>query len=277
MGISTGMLDAAMNAQAIMVEKEYKRSLMTSFHAFFSIGMMLGAGTAALFTNFHIDLLAHFWIILFVALILITWMSRYLILDLPDPNKPDEGPLFRLPTKSLVGVGIIAFCCMIGEGALSDWSVNYMENIAKSSKTLAPIGLSAFATAMTLGRIFGDRVRMALGDRKMIVLGGFLSIIGLSAALVFPVPAITIAGFFVVGFGLSTIVPITYSIAGNSTDIPSGVGIAMVTTVGYAGFLVGPPVIGFLSEWQTLRFALVIVSVLFVLMTWLGLRNIAPK
>jgi fucose permease len=271
------MLDVAMNAQAIMVEKEYKRSIMTSFHAFFSIGMMVGAGAASLFTNLQIDLLQHFSIILFFALAMIVWMSRYLILDIPDPKTPETGPLFRLPGKTLAWVGVIAFCCMIGEGALSDWSVNYMENVAMSSKTIAPIGLSAFATAMTLGRIFGDRVRMALGDQKMIITGGLLSVAGMLVALAIPVPVSVIGGFFVVGFGLSTIVPITYSIAGSSPGIPSGVGIAMVTTVGYAGFMVGPPLIGFLSEWQNLRFALVFITVLLALMTWLGARHVAPK
>ena len=161
---------------------------------------------------------------------------------------------------------------MLGEGAMSDWSVNYMENIAAASKTLAPIGLSAFATAMTLGRIFGDKMRTLLGDQKMIILGGFIALLGLSLALVFPVPYITITGFFLVGLGLSTIVPIAYSIAGNEKDLPSGVGLAMVTTVGYSGFLIGPPIIGFIADWQTLRIALLLVALLFITMTVLGFR-----
>ena len=161
---------------------------------------------------------------------------------------------------------------MVGEGAMSDWSVNYMENIAMASKTLAPIGLSAFATAMTLGRIFGDKMRMVLGDKKMIILGGLIAVTGLALALILPSPYITIAGFFLVGLGLSSIVPIAYSIAGNTKDLPSGVGLAMVTTVGYSGFLIGPPVIGFIADWQTLRVALLMVTLLFIIMTALGIR-----
>ena len=155
---------------------------------------------------------------------------------------------------------------------MSDWSVNYMENVALASKTLAPIGLSAFATAMTLGRIFGDRARNLLGDQKMIILGGILSLIGLSLALVFPEPYTSITGFFLVGLGLSSIVPIAYSIAGNTKELPSGVGLAMVTTVGYTGFLFGPPIIGFIADWQTLRIALLLVVLLFTTMTFLGFR-----
>jgi fucose permease len=272
MGTATGMLDVAMNAQAILVEQEYKKSIMTSFHAFFSIGMMLGAGAAALFTRFGIDLSHHLPAVVGFALLGWIWMRKHLVYDKPDPTLQTEGPLFRLPNKSLMSIGVIAFCCMLGEGAISDWSVNYMENITLASKTLAPIGLSAFATAMTLGRIFGDKFRMALGDRKMIMAGGLLSVLGLSLALMITMPYASILGFFLVGLGLSSIVPIAYSIAGNTPELSSGVGIAMVTTVGYSGFLLGPPLIGFVADWQNLRVALFMVFVLFVLMTFLGIR-----
>jgi len=161
---------------------------------------------------------------------------------------------------------------MIGEGSMSDWSVNYMENITNASITLAPIGLSAFATAMTLGRIFGDYMRRRFGDRAMIVGGGLMALTGLCAALLFPSPYIAIVGFFLVGLGLSSIVPIAYSIGGNERNLPPGVGLAMVTTVGYSGFLLGPPVIGFIADWQNLRVSLGVIALLLALMTLLGYR-----
>lgn len=272
MGLVTGMFDVAMNAQAVMVEQAYRKPIMTSFHALFSIGMMLGAWSAALFTDLQIDLARHLALVVGVSLVAVAWSSGNLVHDKPDPAERHDGPLFRLPTPALINIGIIAFCCMMGEGAMAEWSVNYMENIALASKTLAPIGLSAFATAMTLGRLFGDRSRIALGDRKMIVMGGLLAVAGLTLAVAFPLPYVSIAGFFLVGLGLSSIVPIAYSIAGSTRELPSGVGLAMVTTVGYAGFLVGPPLIGFIANAQTLRVALAIVSALFVLMTVLGIR-----
>ena len=260
MGIVTGML-----------EREYKRPIMTSFHALFSIGMMLGAGSASLFTDFGIDLTNHFFIVSGAALLGAAWMSRHLIFDRPDPVHHD-GPLFRLPNKSMIALGIITFCCMIAEGSMSDWSVNYMENIANASITLAPIGLSAFATAMTLGRVFGDALRNRFGDRVMIIGGGLMALTGLCAALIFPSPYVTITGFFLVGLGLSSIVPIAYSIGGNEKNLPPGVGLAMVTTVGYSGFLIGPPVIGFIADWQDLRVSLGVIALLLALMTILGYR-----
>jgi MFS family permease len=272
MGLVTGMFDVAMNAQAVMVEREYQRPIMTSFHAWFSLGMMLGGGSAALFSRVRINLESHFLIVAGISLAAVAWASRNLIQDRPDPGAQAEGPLFRLPSGSLVSIGIIAFCCMMGEGAMSEWSVNFMESIALAPEWLAPIAISAFATAMTLGRFFGDSARAEFGDRRMIIFGGSLAFAGLSLTLLVPQPFVSLAGFFLVGLGLSTIVPITYSIAGNTRELPSSVALAMVTTVGYSGFLIGPPVIGFIADAQTLRVALTVVAVLFIVMTVLGIR-----
>ncbi|HEX8040883.1 MAG TPA: MFS transporter [Chryseosolibacter sp.] len=272
-GVSTGMLDVAMNAQAVMVEQHYKRPIMTSFHAFFSIGMALGAWCGALFADISLELSDHLFIISGVSMALVFWVSRNLIQDKPHGDQSGDGPLFRMPNKALVSVGVIAFCCMMGEGAISDWSVNYMENIARSPKALAPVALSAFATAMTLGRLFGDRFRAWWGDTTLIGIGGIISTLGVAFALLLPLPYVSIGGFFLVGIGLSAIVPITYSIAGNARDLPAGVGLAMVTTVGYSGFLFGPPVIGFVADLFNLRIALLVIVVLFLVMTFLGFRR----
>lgn len=276
LGISTGMLDVAMNAQAVMVEQIYKKPIMTSFHALFSIGMMAGAWAGSFFIDLGYALGNHLMIVCLASLLAVWWANRNLIVDKPDPLSKHDGPLFRLPNNALINIGIITFCGMLAEGAMSDWSVNFMQNIAKASKTLAPIGLSAFATAMTLGRIFGDRVRGILGDKKMIIYGGLVAASGLFIAISLPLPFVSIGGFFLVGLGLSSIVPIAYSIAGNTRSLPSGVGLAMVTTVGYSGFLFGPPLIGFIADGFTLRVALGVVGFLLIILTILGLRYKNP-
>lgn len=161
---------------------------------------------------------------------------------------------------------------MLGEGAMADWSTNYMENIAHADKALAPIGLSAFALAMTIGRFFGDSARLKLGDRKLMIVCGVISTVGLSFTLTFIHPYAVIFGLFITGIGLSSLVPIAYSIAGNTKDLSPGVGLAMVTTVGYSGFLFGPPLIGFIADLQSLRVSLGLVAILFVIMTVLSAR-----
>ncbi len=270
LGVSSGMLDVAMNAQAVMIEQRWGKPIMTSFHAFFSIGMALGALTASLFSKLDVNLTTHLAIITVLDLVIITVARFYFLHD--KPTEKSEGPAFRLPSAAMVGVGIIALCSMLGEGAMADWSTNYMENFAKASVSLAPVGLAGFAFAMTLGRLIGDSMRLKYGDRKLIVVCGLIASAGLGLAIAIPEPVTVIAGFFIVGIGLATIVPIAYSIAGNAKGLPSGVGIAMVTTVGYSGFFFGPPVMGFLSDLVTLRFAFLLVLFLFLVMTVLGYR-----
>ncbi len=269
LGVSSGMLDVAMNSQAVMVEKQMQKPIMTSFHALFSIGMALGAVGGAFFTKLGTGMFIHFALVSAISLVAVFIARYYLVHDKPQVKATEE-PAFRLPNAAMVSIGVIAFCCMLGEGAMADWSTNYMENIAKADHSLAPLGLSAFALAMTIGRIFGDGARVKFGDRSLMVACGLVATLGLSIAIIFTQPLIVIAGLFVVGIGLSAIVPIAYSIAGHTKDLPPGVGLAMVTTVGYSGFLFGPPVIGFIAQWQSLRIALGLVAVLFVVMTFLS-------
>lgn len=271
MGLTAGMLDVSMNSQAVMVEQQLNKPIMTSFHALFSVGMVAGAGCGALFIKLDTTLFTHLAIITGLGLLGAAWARYHLIHDKPK-DKVVEGPAFRLPNAAMVSIGVIAFCCMLGEGAMADWSTNYMENIAHADKALAPIGLSAFALAMTIGRFFGDSARIKLGDRKLMVICGMISTLGLLFTLTFIHPYAVIFGLFITGIGLSSLVPIAYSIAGNTKNLSPGVGLAMVTTVGYSGFLFGPPLIGLIADLQSLRVSLGLVAILFVIMTILSAR-----
>lgn len=277
MGATTGILDVTMNAQAVLVEGAYKRPIMASFHAIFSAGMMVGAGSGALFTALNTSLFLHLAMVSAICLVLTFWAVRNLIADPEKEPSVGDGPAFRWPTRALVGIGFIAFCCMLGEGAMADWSTNYMRKVAMADKSLAPMGLAAFSLAMMLCRFLGDRLRMALGDARLLTVTSITAFLGILLVIAVPYPIPVIIGLFTVGMGLSTIVPIVYSQAGAMPGLPSGVGISMVTTIGYSGFLFGPPVIGFLADWQSLRFALGLVLVLFVVMTLLSLRQGKPK
>lgn len=270
MGVTAGMLDVSMNAQAVMVERGIGKPIMTSFHALFSIGMALGAFCGSGFEKAGIDLGHHLLIITTFCVASAFWVRYYLIHD--KPEQKSEGSAFQLPNAAMMSIGVIAFCCMLGEGAMADWSANYLEKISMASKSLAPIGLSAFAIAMTIGRVFGDQARARFGDRKLMVVCGMISTAGILLLLIWTQAYVVITGFFLVGLGLSVIVPIAYSIAGNSTEVSPGVGLAMVTTVGYTGFLFGPPFIGFLADWADLRVALTLIAGLFLIMTILSFR-----
>jgi MFS family permease len=272
MGMTTGTLDVAMNAQAVIVEKLYKRPIMSFFHALFSAGMMIGAATGALFSYLELPLITHFSIVVGAALLLMISQLRNFISD-PPSEAVEDTTFFRLPKASLIGIGLIAFCGMLGEGAMSDWSSNYMTRIVGAAKSTAPIALFAFSLAMTICRFLGDRVRSALGDSRLMFIAGLIASAGILLITLSPNTVLSIVGFFLVGVGLSTVVPIAYSQAGSEPGLAPGVGIGMVTTIGYSGFLFGPPIIGFIADAYDLRIAFFFILGLFLIMTLLVVRQ----
>ncbi|MEL6925227.1 MAG: MFS transporter [Bacteroidota bacterium] len=159
MGSASGMLDVSMNAQAVLVERQMNKPIMSSFHGVFSAGMMVGAGVAAVAIGQQLNLLQHLLIIAIIGLPLVTWSSRNLVADAQQQNTVEEDSHFRWPARSLWGIGLVAFCCMLGEGSMADWSTIYMENFALADEAIAPLGLAAFSTAMMIGRFMGDRAR----------------------------------------------------------------------------------------------------------------------
>jgi MFS family permease len=188
--------------------------------------------------------------------------------DKPLPGQEGK-TFFHIPDKGLLAIGFIAFCCMLGEGAMSDWTANYLKQIVEVNNALAAVGLFAFSTAMMVGRLGGDSARAKFGDQKLIFYESIIAIFGLTIALSFPYSIPVMIGFFLVGIGLATIVPIAYSQAGTMPGLNPGVGIGMVTTIGYSGFLIGPPIIGFLADLFNLRIALFFILGLFFIMFFL--------
>lgn len=267
LGLCVGATDVAMNGQAVFVERAYKRPIMSSFHAVFSIGMALGAGSGALFAKFDISLLSHLTLVAVSGGIACIIAAFYLIDDTPDLDQSDEGKDgFILPTKAILPLGIVAFCCMAGEGAMTDWSAIFMNQVVGQSEFFSAIAFGVFATAMTIGRVFGDYFSAKFGKYKLLIYNSIFSILGLGIVLLFATTWTTLIGLFLVGLGLSTIVPIVYSSAGNMKNVEPSVGIAMATTIGYAGFFIGPPTIGFLSDAFDLRIGLGFILMLFVAM-----------
>ncbi|RMG88371.1 MAG: MFS transporter [Bacteroidetes bacterium] len=266
MGYATGIMDVAMNAQAVLVEKAALKPIMSSFHAIFSLGATIGAGFGGLFTWLEVPLFQHILVVSVVQLMAIVFANQYLVEEEKLPDNAVSGPAFQLPDKRLIALGIIAFCCMLGEGAMADWGTNYMKHVVKSSAAIAPLGLAAFNLAMMTGRFLGDQGRIALGDYNLLIVNTLIALFGLVIVL-FPMgEIIVIGGFAMVGLGLSVIVPIAYSRAGTMPGISPGVGIAMVTTIGYTGFIAGPPLLGILAEWTGLRQALFVLLLLFLIM-----------
>lgn len=269
LGAASGSMDVTMNGQAVLVERLWGKIIFSSFHAIFSIGMALGAASGGIFSNFQITLQTHLFIIGIIGVFPILWASTKLIKDAPEVN---ENAIAKDKTDSLLALkailpfGIIAFCCMTGEGSMVDWSAIFMNTVVGQNEVISAWAFGTFGVAMTIGRIFGDYFTLKLGKQKLMLIDAYLAVIGLALALIFTSIWSTFTGFFLVGLGLSTIVPIVFSSAGNLKNISPSTGISMATSIGYTGFFVGPPTIGFLSEAFGLRIGLSFVLFLFVLM-----------
>ncbi len=263
-GAGSGMTDVAMNAQAVLVERSYARSIMNSFHAIWSLGLFIGAGIGSLFIWFSPSIFIHLVTISSVSLLAIFWASLHLIAG--DKNLDRRVAPFNLPHPSLLGIGVIAFCAMLGEGAMAEWSTNYMRDTMAVREAFAPAALFTYSFAMLVGRLLGDKLRMRWGDPKLLRISSVAAVAGTLLITLASWVSISLLGFLIAGLGLATVVPLAYSRAGNVKGIDPGLGISMVTTIGYSGFIIGPPIIGWLGDWQDLQFAFFFVVSLFLIM-----------
>ncbi|MBB4077587.1 MFS family permease [Lewinella aquimaris] len=248
-GVATGVMDVAINAQSVEIERLWGKPITSSFHACFSGGMFLGAGTAALFIYLGFDLGHHLLAVSVIALLVAAVSLPYFLRDDPAAavDSGGNGSKFGL---AIILLGIASLCTMIGEGAMADWTPLYMTRVTGSEEALAPMGQAAFSGAMLVGRSVGDYVRARIGSLSVVRIGAFLSFLGVSAAILFPTPLVSILGFGLVGLGLANIVPVIFSEASKVPGLRPGVGISSVSTIGYSAFLFGPPLIGFVSDYQ---------------------------
>jgi len=258
LGASNAVLDVSMNAQAVEVEHRYGRAIMSSFHALFSAGGLVGAALAGGAMAAGAGDALHVVAAAAASLGAVTLALSGL---LPRPGSPDRpGPILARPTGPLARLGALAFCGLLAEGAMADWSAVYLHDSLGSSAAVAAFGFAAFSLAMAAGRATGDRLVARFGPDPVLRTSATVAAGGLAGALVLAHPAAAIAGCGLVGLGISNVIPILFSAAARAPGVHSGAAIAAVATCGYAGFLVGPPAIGFVADAVGMGPALGIVS-----------------
>ncbi len=255
-GAAGGMLDLAMNAHGVAVEERYARPILSGFHASFSFGGLVGAVGGGLAAAAGVSPLAQFTVAGVVILGIAVWSRGPLLARNVDVV---PGPVYGRPTRALVTLAVIAFACLLAEGAAGDWSGVYMNEVLGTGEGAATTAFIAFSLTMTFGRMVGDRLTAAWGTVALTRRAGVLGAAGLGVSLLFDEPVVAVIGFACLGAGLATVVPIVFRAAGQRTA-SAGAGIAAVSTVGYSAFLVGPPAIGFLAEAIGLRAALGVVA-----------------
>jgi MFS family permease len=258
-GFCGNMSNIAINTQAVGVEAIYARSVMASFHGMWSVAGFTAAAIGTVMIGANVLPYQHFIIISIFILTAIFITFRYTLKE--DFNKQEKGQkIFVMPDKSLLNLGLIAFCSMICEGAMFDWSGVYFKKVVMAEKAWIGAGYTAFMSTMATGRFIADWFTVRFGVKRTFQLSGMLTASGLMVAVIFPHLITAMIGFFLVGFGVSSIVPLVYSAAGKSKVMSAGVAIAAVSTIGFFGFLIGPPLIGMIAGVSSLRVSFVVIA-----------------
>ncbi|GAC69143.1 MFS transporter [Gordonia soli] len=285
-GFANGCLDVSMNAQAVQVERAYRRPIMAAFHGFFSIGSLIGSGVVAATLWADVGVIATVAVAGVVGLGVIAASAAGLVpkgypavgvadsavpagaapaTDLrSDADAPDGGdavssaePWWRGVDLRRIGLmAAVAFALMLAEGTAYDWSALHVVETFGTRDALGAIAFGAFSAAMTVARFGTDRIAGAVGPVAVVRYGALIGIVGMTVAVISPNPGLAIVGWTVFGIGLAGLIPQIFTAAGNVTTESSGRTISLVVGCGYLGMLAGPAIVGFISNLTSLATAL---------------------
>jgi fucose permease len=267
LGISRTLLNLSANAGAIEVQQLYNRPIIASFHGIWSLACFVAAGISTVIIILDVRPVWHFsGIAIAVALTVLLCFKK----EKAQQQNIERRPFFVKPDRYLFLLGLMALCSMLCEGAMFDWSVNYFENVVHAGKSYVTTGYIAFIVTMAAGRLAGDRFIYLFGVYRVLAVCGLLMAAGFAVAALFPFALPAAIGFALIGMGDSVLVPVIYLLASKSQKMPASYALSSVTLVGYAGFLLGPLLIGNVSDnWgmPTAFGALTFVSLLIILLS----------
>ena len=257
-GAMIGTFDCVMNIQAVIVERDSKRPLMSGFHGFFSLGGLLGAATTSAIMDLGVSPFATVSAIALAGVLLLMGIRRHV---LPYGN-PAEGPPFALPRGEVLFLGMLCMTVFLVEGSMMDWSAVMLTENHGMPVAQAGYGFAAFSLTMTFGRLTGDRIVARVGRRSVVTVGGLLAMGGILLATLVPLWQAALLGYAMVGLGCSNIVPVLFTAVGRQTSMPQSVAVPAMSTLGYAGVLAGPAAIGFIAHHSSLPMAFLLVAAL---------------
>ncbi|MFT4073748.1 MAG: MFS transporter [Dysgonamonadaceae bacterium] len=263
-GFFGNFCNISVNTQATIVEAKYQRHIMASFHGGWSFAGFVGAGISLLMTSLEIKPVYHFILICLLNMVCLALNKQYLQEDIKKERiRSRNGEKnSNKPETFLYMIGIIAFFGMASEGSIADWSGIYLIEIVKVAEKYAPLGLFAYMITMASGRFLIDGACERWGQKRVVQTCGICIAVGLGLIVAFPILPVVIPAFMIVGLGTSSIVPVVYSIAGQNTKISTGMALTIVSSISFMGFLMGPPLIGYISHAYNLRFAYALVACL---------------
>jgi predicted MFS family arabinose efflux permease len=244
-GAALGSMDVSMNVHAVAVEKAASRPLMSGFHAMYSVGGFAGSAFMTGLLSLHVQPARGVLACAGLVLVAMSLATPRLMAARPGETR---GPLFAIPHGAILLLAVLAAVTFLAEGALLDWSALLVTDTGLVPATQGGLGYMLFAIAMTVGRFGGDAVVARIGDSATLFWGGLAAVAGFAVLLAAPVAAIALGGFLLIGAGASNLVPVLFRRAGAQHAMPPVLAVAAITTVGYAGILAGPAVIGFMAQ-----------------------------
>jgi predicted MFS family arabinose efflux permease len=275
-GACMSLFDVAINTEGSALEAVGGRAIMGNLHGNFSLGGMVGAAfTGALI---RMDIAAP-WQLAGIGAGFALWVTlaaRAMLAVHPEANSSEPRAHFAWPRGVLLVIGLLAFAGMTAEGAMYDWCVLYLKQEVHMTQDHAALGYAAFSGAMALMRFTGDALRMRYAERSILRVGGLTTAIAMAVVLLSGRPWIAIAGYALVGAGLAQVVPILYNAATRVPGNSRAAAIASISSIGYAGFMIGPPLIGGIAQVLSLSAALTSVVVGAALLAW-GARFVPEK
>lgn len=258
-GLFGNLMNISVNTQAVGVESLYQRSIMASFHGLWSLAGFTAAAIGTMMVNLHIIPFHHFLVI--AGIILLT-AAIFFHKTLPYDSGSSAKAGLAWPDKSLFRLGVVSFCCMVCEGCMFDWSGIYFRDVVRAPDKLVTVGYTTYMATMATGRFIADYMVTRFGVKKVLQISGILIAAGLLISVAFPTVITAAIGFFLTGFGVSSVVPLVYGLSGKSSTMPPGMAIAAVSTVGFLGFLFGPPLIGYIAQALDLRWSFALMALL---------------
>ena len=267
-GCLGNLLSVSANTQAVGLEALTKKQVMASLHGLWSTAGFVGAAFGSLMMSLGVSPALHFSFI-FLFIIVGVALNAHAFLHNPKTDST-RVRMFVRPPRAVLGLGLIAFCSMICEGAMFDWSGVYFQTILQATAGSVGLGYGSFMAAMASSRFFADRVTLRYGSRRVLTGCGLLVAVGLLCAIIYPSIATGIIGFLLVGMGTSAVVPTVYSNAGRIPGMAPSAAIAATSTIGFVGFLLGPPLIGWIAGASSLRWSFLVIALLGLGIAFMG-------
>jgi len=261
-GFFGNFCNIAVNTQGVYTQQLFEKPIMGSFHGSWSLAGFCGALVGLIMVSLELSVFNHF--IIAFAMVCLLVLANYSFLIKAKTKELEEQTsysFFKNPNMNLIWLGVICFCCMASEGIMFDWSGVYFKEIVKAPGGLVVLGYTTFMVSMASGRFLSDILVHKYGAKKVLIISGIVISSGLYLAVVLPYLIPCTIAFMMVGFGVSNVVPIIFNAAGNIKNVPPGIALTIVTSISFLGFLIGPPLIGFIAEMTSLQYSFAFIGI----------------